>query len=155
MYFPDLSPCTYCGPEAAHKLLAVGWLDKRRKFSRGPVDREVFVRLVALLQNPWEPVAFMGWHECPFCRYSTGPVSFRLENTTLQLGIRNLFIPADGNIFVAPSLILHYIDCHDYAPPMQFCEALLRCPPMRSMAYMKAILANGGRELGGGQESAI
>jgi hypothetical protein len=41
-----------------------------------------------------------------------------------------------------PSLAAHYILAHGYAPPPQFCEAVLRCPPMRSKEYFEAIIAN-------------
>ncbi len=48
-------------------------------------------------------------------------------------------------LYVAPSLILHYIDAHGYAPPDQFQRAVMECPPMKSMPYLRALLANGGR----------
>jgi hypothetical protein len=41
-----------------------------------------------------------------------------------------------------PSLAAHYILAHGYAPPQEFCDAVLRCPPMRSPAYFQAIVAN-------------
>ena len=43
--------------------------------------------------------------------------------------------------------ITHYIAAHWYRPPDVFLEAVRACPPMRSMDYMKALLANGGRGL--------
>jgi hypothetical protein len=50
---------------------------------------------------------------------------------------------SDRLLAVAPSLILHSMDAHEYAPPAAFCEAVLACPPMRSMDYLRAILKNG------------
>ena len=50
---------------------------------------------------------------------------------------------ADGFVYVAPSLILHYIDSYRYSPPVAFQEAVISYPPMRSMEYLKAILKNG------------
>ena len=61
----------------------------------------------------------------------------------LSLGTSNLYVPFEGGIFVSPSLIAHYIDAHDYTPPEVFQAAVLECPPMRSMAYLKAILKEG------------
>jgi hypothetical protein len=58
------------------------------------------------------------------------------------LGQNNLFIPGDGLLYVAPSTIIHYIDSHDYLPPIEFIDAVLRCPRMRSMEYLKAIRKN-------------
>lgn len=42
-----------------------------------------------------------------------------------------------------PELILHYVDAHEYCPPQPFLDAILACPPMRSTAYLKQLLAKG------------
>ena len=55
------------------------------------------------------------------------------------MGISKLWLPDDGIVYVAPSLILHYIDAHGYSPPVEFREAVIACPPMRSIDYLKAI----------------
>jgi hypothetical protein len=60
----------------------------------------------------------------------------------------DLWIPGNGFLYICPTSITHYIDAHGFCPPPDFCEAVLRCPPMRSMDYLKVILANGGRQLG-------
>jgi hypothetical protein len=116
-------------------LRAVGWLERGYEFAQGPVDRHVYERLQELLKRPWEPVAAGGWHECDLCLY---------EGTH---GNRNLFIPGSGFLYVSPELILHYMNAHGYKPPAEFCHAVLACPPMRSVTYFRAILANGGRRL--------
>jgi hypothetical protein len=40
-------------------------------------------------------------------------------------------------------MIAHYILTHHYAPPQEFCDAVLRCPPMGSPEYFEAIIKNG------------
>lgn len=60
---------------------------------------------------------------------------------------RILFIPADKTIYVCPELIVHYMNAHGYAPPDIFCGAVLACPPMRSMQYLKALKDHGGAQL--------
>lgn len=69
----------------------------------------------------------------------------RLERDGLVVwfGPSNLFVPADGFIYVAPSMIVHYIDEHRYDPPSAFWEAVLKCPEMHTAAYRKAMIANG------------
>lgn len=54
---------------------------------------------------------------------------------------------ANGCIYIAPSTVIHYIDAHHYCPPDEFQKAVVNCPEMRSMNYLKAILANGPKEL--------
>ena len=41
--------------------------------------------------------------------------------------------------YASPSTILHYVDSHGYAPPLEFQRAVIECPPMRSMEYLRAI----------------
>lgn len=48
-------------------------------------------------------------------------------------------MPADGFLYVAPELILHYIERHQYLPPDDFCRAVLACPPCSSPAYLSAV----------------
>jgi hypothetical protein len=128
-WFADLSPCDYFGAECAHCLLAVGWLERGRPFPTGPVDPEVYARLVELLKDPWQPAISAGFHRCDLCLYEG------------ETGERNLFIPAGGVVFVCPELIPHYMNAHGYRPPEEFCQAVLACPAMRSMPYFKALLA--------------
>lgn len=105
-------------------------------------------KLAELLVVPWQPVITMGKHDCPFCRFTGGPADFSFEGLDVQLGVRNIFIPADGFLFVAPSLILHYIDSHGYSPPSEFQQAVVACPPTRSMEYLRAIVKNGPKGFG-------
>ncbi|MCZ7685110.1 MAG: hypothetical protein M5U28_42600 [Sandaracinaceae bacterium] len=65
----------------------------------------------------------------------------------VPMGHANLFVPAADMVFVAPSLVAHYVDAHRYAPPVEFLDAVRRCPPMSSMDYKRALLAAGGRAL--------
>lgn len=130
-HYPDLSPCDYFGAERADRLVAVGWLERGRDFSQGDVDAQFTAKLVDISRDPWEPGHFAGPHFCDFCRISR------------VAGTRNIFVPATGFVFVAPALVVHYVDAHEYAPPIEFQRAVLACPPMRSVDYLKAILANG------------
>jgi hypothetical protein len=50
-------------------------------------------------------------------------------------------VPYNHTLFVAPELIIHYINAHHYRPPEIFCEAVLGCAPMRSQDYRRALAA--------------
>jgi hypothetical protein len=142
-YFADLAPCDYFPIESAGKLLAVGWLGQVNEYARAAVNPQFFAKLVELTIDPWQPCASAGVHRCEFCRFSGGPSSVRYGTTEVQIGISNVFVPADGFVLVAPSMILHYIDAHGYAPPEVFQQAVMGCPSMRSIDYLKALLKNG------------
>lgn len=57
------------------------------------------------------------------------------------VGCSNLWVPDPERrcVFVAPSMVVHYVDAHGYQPPVQFVEAVTVCPPMRSVGYLRAI----------------
>lgn len=143
-YYEDLSPI-------GEKFKVVGWLAPGHTYNRGEVQEDVFRKLLQLLVNPWEPDVLMGYHECQFCppEDSLDTEAFdrrhRLEHHGLVVvfGRANLFVPADGFIYVAPSMMAHYVDAHGYAPPAAFWEAVLNCPEMGSDAYRQALIVNG------------
>jgi hypothetical protein len=135
-WFADLAACSYFGQEYATFLRAVGWLARDHTFTTGTVDVSVYSRLVELLQWPWEHGVFVGHHGCELCHYEPG-----------RYGTRNLFVPGDKVVYVCPELITHYMNAHRYAPPQDFCQAVLNCPEMSSRDYFKALIAGGAGAL--------
>ena len=131
------------------RIIPVGWLSPQDEFPRGKVTREFVAALFRLLLDPWQPAIAMGVHACPFCEFSGGPDSFRLieSNESVSMGRENLYVPGDGCVFVTPSLVIHYIDAHQYCPPQEFQQAVLQCPPTRSMEYLKGLRANAPESL--------
>jgi hypothetical protein len=138
-YFPDLSPCTYFGSELAERLVAIGWLDEDHPYLQGHVNEAVLDNLFELLVRPWAPSYFMGYADCPWCGEHYNAV---YKGRSLPVGAMNLFVPGDGFLYVMPSLAAHHMLSHRYAPPQEFCEAVLRCPSMSSKAYFEAIVVN-------------
>ena len=134
--FRDLEPMTYFGERCASVLRAIGWLDREIPFRRGASDGAVFQRLAELFEDPFQPFVAGGGHACNVCQ-------FRAERS----GSSNLFVPGEGFLFVCPELIIHYINAHEYCPPTEFVDALLRCPNTRSIEYKRRFLENGGRIL--------
>ena len=116
-----------------------------------------FERLVAFARDPWECMLFKGWHRCELCPPSSDLFTrFAWKGQPTPVGVANVFIPGDGFLWVAPSMIVHYIADHGYRPPDDFLAAVDACPPMKSSAYRAAIDAHGpswseplgGEELG-------
>lgn len=146
-YYADSCPCDYFGQEVAQGLRAIGWLDKTHEYCRGDVSTEFMIQLVSLLLDPWQPAIFAGRHNCELCRFSGGPPSYPLlSGTQVPLGSSNLFVPGDGFLYVAPSTVIHYMDAHEYSPPAEFQRAVMNCPPMRSIRYLKQIKDNASVE---------
>jgi len=147
--FNDLTECNYFGGEFATVLRAVGWLGNPTADSKA-VDRQFFEKLVDLLVDPWQPFVAAGRERCGFCRFTGGPAELRSGGKVIQIGTTNLFVPSDGCVYVAPSMIAHFIDAHAYVPPREFQDAVGACPPMRSMAYLKRIREFGIHKLASG-----
>ncbi|RYE85593.1 MAG: hypothetical protein EOO75_16820 [Myxococcales bacterium] len=125
----------------------MGWLEREAAYSRGEVSGEFFEALVRLLVEPWQPFISAGRHRCSLCRFSGGPAQFTHGEHTVLVGVSNVFVPGNGVIYVAPSLVVHYIDAHGYRPPDGFIEAVLGCPPMGTMPYLRALKAIDGGAL--------
>ena len=160
-YYEDLSPCDYFDYLVpAGELIAVGWLDHAHPFSTGIVPVAVMTRLIDFLRDPWDLGIFWGWHLCEICRPegiklkpdpSREEIAEEFNRESRQfpevpgLGNANLFIPVPGslNVYVAPSLIVHYIKYHQYCPPIQFQEALIKCPEMNSPGYLGHMRSRG------------
>jgi len=138
-YYRDLEPQEVCGARAS----SIGWLDGKHDFPAGEAGEDFFRALVALLVDPWTPAASAGVHFCPFCRFTGGPGAIAFEGVHVVLGTAVLYVPGPDALFAAPSLIAHYIDAHAYRPPDHFIAAVMDCPPMRSMAYLRSIARHG------------
>jgi hypothetical protein len=133
-HYHDLAPCGYFPMLRIDRLLAVGWLELGFEHQRGDPGTAVYAALKKLLEDPWQPVEFLGGQSCNFCRYD-GFYSYR-----------NVFIPGVNTTYVAPQGILHYIAVHGYCPPAEFCDAVLACPEMGLPAYFEALRSCGWQE---------
>ncbi|SMC29469.1 hypothetical protein SAMN02745857_03857 [Andreprevotia lacus DSM 23236] len=135
-HYPDLAPYAPDHPNAA-TLRAVGWLAQGQDYPQGAVPAAFYRKLVELCAAPWQPAVAAGVQQCVLCQVD-GPHSGG-----------ELYVPHanEGLIYIAPVAIAHYVASHWYLPPPVFVAAVLACPPMRSVAYHRAMLACGGRGL--------
>ena len=128
MWIDDLSPYG-----DSDRIVAVGWLDRGHEYPVGEVPPEVYAQLEALLVDPWQPAVVAGFHPCDLCVYSPE-----------KCGTKNVFVPGKERVYVAPELILHYMNAHKYRPPDEFCQSVAACPPMRSAEYRRALMSAAG-----------
>jgi hypothetical protein len=157
-YYPDLSPCTYFDHDftrewwASH-LIAVGWLepDQTKPHCDVPPPDEILDKLFSLVSDSWPPIGCLGYHACGFCPNAQPATATEVsyKGRTYVVGASNILVPGPGKVFVAPSLVVHYVLDHSYRLPHEFCSALLSCPPPGSRAYVRAIKRNGPRAFDG------
>jgi hypothetical protein len=95
--------------------LAVGWLDVAVPYSTGPTPPAFRKKLEEL---SWLPVRLTrGFHECGFCGGKPARGNGEIHITGEA-----------GEIFVAPMMIAHYVEAHEYRPPDRFIAAVERHP---------------------------
>lgn len=135
-HFADGSPCAYFPASCGDRLRAVGWLEPEHAYARGPVDRAFVFTLASLFVGVREFACAAGRHQCRLCRFSHETAPFQIDGLTVRMGASNLLVPAGEFAFMAPSLVLHYLDAHEYSPPAPFVEAVLQCPPTDSREYL-------------------
>lgn len=116
-YQKDLTPDTYHG-RPQENVLAFGWLDKDYPFDTGETDPSVLLYFDWLLEGDY----FRGFHMCEFCtekdtygRVPNGNGSYRILD------------PRSGITYVAPVLVKHYIEKHQYLIPNEVEETILYC----------------------------
>jgi len=127
MYFDDLTPYIYAGDGPVASVLNVGWLGAEHPFPVAPPDSELVSALRELTARPIN--LYRGKHQCEFC-----PAPPPEERNGLLLSTAPEEILGNGEIrvegfkgitYVAPVLVRHYVEAHQYAPPPGFVEACI------------------------------
>jgi hypothetical protein len=117
-WFADGSSCSYFGPWKTPILVAAGWLDQVHEVPRGELparDRDI-VRALPNLMKSFRGPLFKGGHECNLGHGE--PV-----DRDVPRGAHNIYVPSSERLWVAPELIVHYVDEHRYLPPRAFLGA--------------------------------
>jgi hypothetical protein len=63
----------------------------------------------------------------------------KYKDHELPLGARNVYIIGNERVYVAPSLIEHYIEGHEYQPPLEFQAAVMLPVTTRKKDYEKKL----------------
>ena len=69
-----------------------------------------------------------GLHNCELCDQQSPILIDAVDGLhgSAVLGFGEVLVDGDGEIYAAPTLIVHYIDRHNYLPPDQFLTALAK-----------------------------
>jgi hypothetical protein len=117
-FLPDMG-CESLVASGDH-VRAIGWLHPDHPYAKGEVSAEFLARLKEFTSRSADNGealyfgAFGGYYTCEFCGRAHG--------------IGNFGVPAGDLLFVAPEMVVHYIEQHGYRPPAEFVAAVLRAP---------------------------
>jgi hypothetical protein len=128
-WFPDLG--TESMMARGPNIRAVGWLSSSKPFPKGTSSAPFVAKLRERCANWGTCRRVLNWsaaggrHTCEMCdaHHASG----------------NLGIPASGLLYVAPEMIAHYVEAHDYLPPQEFIDAMLACPSPDTSEYESAV----------------
>ena len=126
MHFEDLSRYSYTKMTSRAALKNVGWLATDVPFDQGPEPPGLLEKIqtaTSITRNPMR-----GIHGCPFCGHEH--VRELVEGREALLGMSEVWFPSPSNevVYIAPSLLLHYVRRHGYLPPAEFVQAALALP---------------------------
>jgi len=111
MYYKDLTPYDY-GFTNYKNALNIGWLERGYEFQVGdfPEKQEVIEKLKLKKREN----LYRGAHSCEFCdRYER------------ESGNGEYIVMWNKKVYSAPTLIIHYIEIHNYKPPQEFIDAVI------------------------------
>lgn len=128
-YYADLTEYVYLDSDVP--MRNVGWLDRDHDFPCGRSDPATVEALVVAAQTTRHQTR--GYHECELCWWRPAddrPYPFVMNvpgsDVRLTLGSAEIHATgADGTVYAAPDLVVHYVVTHDYLPPAAFVSAVL------------------------------
>ncbi len=116
-FFADLTPHTYTLDSTEKGVFNVGWLGKGHNFPTGKTSVDFRNALVTLCKN--RIGLHRGFHTCHLCLVKSRDDWGQIGNGQIRIQ------DANGNWYVAPTMIQHYVIEHDYLPPEEFVAAVM------------------------------
>ena len=134
-WYPDLGTVTLIdeGPHvrAVGWLAAKGWFSPKKSFPTGETSIEFLLRLYQFAKHWADSTEALGWglflgvHGCELCD------KFQSSG--------NFGVPAGELLYVAPEMIAHYVEVHQYCPPAEFITAVMNSPLPGTEEYRTAV----------------
>lgn len=128
MFFEDLTEYSYYQNRPLKNVFNIGWIDEKNSYAQGEIEQSFKEKLQSVIVGNKAFNAHVnkirGIHPCNLC----GADSIKLYSRTgscVMLGSSEIWVPSKESYFAAPSMILHYIEDHNYRPPKEFIKAVL------------------------------
>jgi hypothetical protein len=128
-WYPDMGTATLA--ESGDYVRAVGWLSAVHPFTQGEVGTEFLQKLKQFAKLSHASAEALHWptsfgsHNCELCRHC--------------MANGDIGVPMGELLFVAPKMITHYVEVHQYRPPDEFVSAVMQSPLPGTDAYRTAV----------------
>jgi hypothetical protein len=131
-FYTDLANTTMIssGPH----VRAIGWLDDIHAFPTGKTPAAFVQQLRYITEKCFASEDALGWTLDSFFGVHTCELCHKFDHK------ENFGVPAGEVLYVAPAMILHYVEEHGYLPPEQFVDAVLESPIPGTKAYEDAVV---------------
>ncbi|WP_446009239.1 DUF7919 family protein [Candidatus Electrothrix sp.] len=136
-YYKDLTPYEYFARYVPSELtfLNVGWLNDTEPFPQEETSPEFRDKLFQFCLDEYVVNIARGFHVCELCSdisreqwYNEGQSRYGEKTHWLGIGDGEICVIGKSVIYAAPTLIYHYVVEHQYKPPDEFIEAVLKGP---------------------------
>jgi hypothetical protein len=127
MYCKDLTSRKNSG-EVIPNVFNVGWLLKSESFKTGSVNKEFLKKLKSIYFGSEHYSSEVNLLRAPSRQCNICGVVVHEHSSSKgfkRLGHSEIWIAHKGKYYAAPSLIIHYIESHDYLPPKKYVKAVL------------------------------
>ena len=147
MYFQDLTSYSYHHLGVFENTVNIGWLDSAQPYQFGQLLDEFRDKLWSFLQ--FKLVRLRGFHICNLCSDQASTIlTVSKGDEILKLGDAEIrVLGMDGKIYAAPNLIYHYVTVHEYKPPDEFVQAVLKGASTDSDVYQKFLAQFGKKKI--------
>lgn len=131
MYYEDLSNYRI-GERVYSDAVSIGWLDSDHPFRTGPVSSTFIAKLrwIVTTRNEVFDAHCNEMRAIQPCLLCNRQIDLQLsDGTHYVMGMSEIWIPKNDRCdrwFACPSLILHYIEDHQYCPPAEFIDAVIQ-----------------------------
>ena len=134
----DLTPYTGCDCDQAIGLdpLAVGFLSRKYQFNKGKTPPKFAEKLLRFCHPSKTVCQTHGKRKSPF---DGKHIEVEFDGSVFTLGGAEIRILGEQEIYAAPDLIYHYVVDHEYQPPDEFVQAVLKGPNPDSAEFRALI----------------
>lgn len=129
MYYQELSKYKHHKMEHGLNIFNVGWIDKEHEYEKGSLNEEFSENLFLFCACAVYSSAH--YHVCPFCDDGRCGIKVERNGEVIIIGGAEIRVPGKWKIYAAPNLIYHYVTEHNYLPPQEFIEAVIRLKPCK------------------------